>query len=189
MNLQEVIKAGRSGFHLHRDQYYLCDAAGNAAGQMMAFVARPAFLISTGTAICGGSAIAAVGPITGATEDEMSVSLGTVFVLNSVALLTFPAMGCGCNLSQTQFGLVGSARHSRHQFCGRCCGQVWRGRTGGGNHSETGARTLDRAHVDRHGGCERQQDAASSGHGSSCSSAWRPWRTHTFFLGLTCITG
>ena len=66
---------------------------------------RPAFLISTGTAICGGSAIAAVGPITGATEDEMSVSLGTVFVLNSVALLTFPAIGLWLNLSQTQFGL------------------------------------------------------------------------------------
>jgi uncharacterized integral membrane protein (TIGR00698 family) len=66
---------------------------------------RPAFLISTGTAICGGSAIAAVGPITGATEDEMSVSLGTIFVLNSVALLTFPAIGLWLKLSQTQFGL------------------------------------------------------------------------------------
>ena len=66
---------------------------------------RSAFLISTGTAICGGSAIAAVGPITGATEDEMSVSLGTIFVLNSVALLTFPAIGLWLHLSQTQFGL------------------------------------------------------------------------------------
>ena len=66
---------------------------------------RAAFLISTGTAICGGSAIAAVGPITGATADEMSVSLGTIFVLNSVALLTFPTIGTWLHLSQTQFGL------------------------------------------------------------------------------------
>src|SRR5208337_1794180 len=51
------------------------------------------------------SAIAAVGPITGATEDEMSVSLGTVFVLNSIALLTFPTVGLWLKLSQTQFGL------------------------------------------------------------------------------------
>ena len=70
----------------------------------MAVRAEPAFLISAGTAICGGSAIAAVGPWW-ATEDEMSVSLGTIFLLNSVALLTFPAIGDWLNLSQTQFGL------------------------------------------------------------------------------------
>jgi uncharacterized integral membrane protein (TIGR00698 family) len=74
-------------------------------GKLMDVRPRSAFLISTGTAICGGSAIAAVGPITGATEDEMSVSLGTVFVLNSVALLTFPTIGLWLNLSQSQFGL------------------------------------------------------------------------------------
>jgi uncharacterized integral membrane protein (TIGR00698 family) len=65
----------------------------------------PAFLISTGTAICGGSAIAAVGPITGASDEQMAVSLGTVFVLNSVALLIFPAIGAALKLTQTQFGL------------------------------------------------------------------------------------
>ncbi len=65
----------------------------------------PAFLISTGTAICGGSAIAAVGPITQASDEEMAVSLGTVFVLNSVALLIFPAIGTALKLTQSQFGL------------------------------------------------------------------------------------
>jgi uncharacterized integral membrane protein (TIGR00698 family) len=65
----------------------------------------PAFLISTGTAICGGSAIAAVGPITQASDEEMAVSLGTVFVLNSVALLIFPAIGAALKLTQSQFGL------------------------------------------------------------------------------------
>jgi uncharacterized integral membrane protein (TIGR00698 family) len=63
------------------------------------------FLISAGTAICGGSAIAAIAPITLAGEDEIAVSLGTVFVLNSVALLTFPAIGLMLHMSQTQFGL------------------------------------------------------------------------------------
>jgi len=65
----------------------------------------PAFLISTGTAICGGSAIAAVGPITQASDEEMAIALGTVFVLNSVALLTFPAIGSALKLTQSQFGL------------------------------------------------------------------------------------
>ena len=63
------------------------------------------FLITTGTAICGGSAIAAIGPILHADGDEMAVSLGTVFILNSVALLLFPPIGGLLRLSQSQFGL------------------------------------------------------------------------------------
>jgi uncharacterized integral membrane protein (TIGR00698 family) len=62
-------------------------------------------LISTGTAICGGSAIAAVGPILQANDEEMAVSIGTVFILNSIALLIFPAIGSALQLSQWQFGL------------------------------------------------------------------------------------
>ena len=66
---------------------------------------RLLFLITAGTAICGGSAIAAIAPITGANEEEISVSMGTVFLLNSVALLIFPAIGHALHLSQNQFGL------------------------------------------------------------------------------------
>jgi uncharacterized integral membrane protein (TIGR00698 family) len=62
-------------------------------------------LISCGTAICGGSAIAAVGPVLGAKDEEMSVALGTVFVLNALALFTFPPIGHALHLSQHQFGL------------------------------------------------------------------------------------
>jgi uncharacterized integral membrane protein (TIGR00698 family) len=62
-------------------------------------------LISAGTAICGGSAIAAVGPIANANEEEMAVSLGTVFILNSVALLLFPLIGSALHMTQSQFGL------------------------------------------------------------------------------------
>jgi hypothetical protein len=58
-----------------------------------------------GTAICGGSAIAAIAPITNASQEEIAVSLGTVFVLNSVALLTFPAIGTALHMTQPQFGL------------------------------------------------------------------------------------
>ena len=55
--------------------------------------------------ICGGSAIAAIAPITNASQEEIAVSLGTVFVLNSVALLTFPAIGSALHMTQPQFGL------------------------------------------------------------------------------------
>ncbi|HEY3294520.1 MAG TPA: putative sulfate exporter family transporter [bacterium] len=63
------------------------------------------YLISTGTAICGGSAIAAVAPAIGAKSENTSVALGVVFILNSVALLLFPVIGHKLNLSQEQFGL------------------------------------------------------------------------------------
>jgi uncharacterized integral membrane protein (TIGR00698 family) len=74
-------------------------------GALLGMQRTPAFLISTGTAICGGSAIAAVGPICGASDEQMAVSLGTIFVLNSVALLIFPGIGVALKLTQTQFGL------------------------------------------------------------------------------------
>ena len=62
-------------------------------------------LITCGTAICGGSAIAAIAPVSDASEDEIAVSLGTVFTLNAVALLVFPAIGLALHLTQSQFGL------------------------------------------------------------------------------------
>jgi uncharacterized membrane protein YadS len=105
MNLHEVIRAGRSGFLYTVLSISFTMLAGMALGALLKMERTPAFLISTGTAICGGSAIAAVGPITGASDEQMAVSLGTVFVLNSIALLTFPAIGAALHLSQTQFGL------------------------------------------------------------------------------------
>src|SRR5258708_22634436 len=64
-----------------------------------------AHLCSSGMAICGGSAIAAVGPVISATDEEMSVALGTVFILNSIALFAFPPIGHHLHLTQTQFGV------------------------------------------------------------------------------------
>jgi uncharacterized integral membrane protein (TIGR00698 family) len=105
MNLHEVLRAGRSGFVYTLLGISFALAIGMALGALFEVKRVPAFLISTGTAICGGSAIAAVGPITQASDEEMAVALGTVFVLNSVALLIFPYIGAALKLSQSQFGL------------------------------------------------------------------------------------
>ena len=105
MDLHQVIQAGRSGFLYTAISISFALTLGWILGKSLSVQRRVSFLISAGTAICGGSAIAAVGPVTNANEEEMAVSLGTVFVLNSVALLTFPAIGTFLHLSQTQFGL------------------------------------------------------------------------------------
>ena len=105
MNLHQLVRVGRSGFLYTVVGISFAMLAGMGLGALLGVRRIPAFLISTGTAICGGSAIAAVGPITQASDEEMAVSLGTVFVLNSVALLIFPAIGAALNLTQSQFGL------------------------------------------------------------------------------------
>ncbi len=105
MNLAEVLKAGRSGFVYTAGSITFALLLGWGLGRMLGVGKRVSFLISAGTAICGGSAIAAVAPVTQATEEEIAVSLGTVFVLNSAALLAFPAIGAALGLTQTQFGL------------------------------------------------------------------------------------
>jgi uncharacterized integral membrane protein (TIGR00698 family) len=105
MNLHEVIRVGRTGFLYTLLSISFTMLAGMALAALFKVARKPAFLISTGTAICGGSAIAAVGPITHASDEEMAISLGPVFVLNSVALLTFPFLGAAFHLTQVQFGL------------------------------------------------------------------------------------
>jgi uncharacterized integral membrane protein (TIGR00698 family) len=105
MNLHAVVRAGRSGFVYTVLSIAFAMIAGIVLGRVLRVEKTSAYLIATGTAICGGSAIAAIGPITGASDEEMAVSLGTIFVLNSVALLTFPVIGTALKLTQTQFGL------------------------------------------------------------------------------------
>jgi uncharacterized integral membrane protein (TIGR00698 family) len=105
MNLHEVLKAGRSGFVYTALGISLALVLGLALGKLLQVRGNSSFLITTGTAICGGSAIAAIAPILEADEHEMAVSLGTIFVLNSVALLIFPPIGNALQLSQSQFGL------------------------------------------------------------------------------------
>ena len=105
MDLQQVMQAGRSGFLYTAGSVSIALLLGWGLGRLLRVGNRISYLISAGTAICGGSAIAAVAPITNASQEEMAVSLGTVFILNSIALLTFPAIGAALHLTQTQFGL------------------------------------------------------------------------------------
>jgi uncharacterized integral membrane protein (TIGR00698 family) len=105
MNFNEVLRAGRSGFAYTAISITVAMALGLGLGYFIHVEKKSAFLISAGTAICGGSAIAAVGPIAEANDEEMAVALGTVFILNSVALFLFPVVGFALKMSQEQFGL------------------------------------------------------------------------------------
>ena len=105
MNLKEVVHAGASGFMYTAISIAFALSVGVLFGKVLQVGKTQSLLISFGTAICGGSAIAAMGPVLEANEEEMAVSLGTVFVLNSVALLLFPPIGHLMHFSETQFGL------------------------------------------------------------------------------------
>ncbi len=105
MNLHQVLQAGRSGFLYTAVSITAVMLLGLGFGYLLHVGKKSAFLISAGTAICGGSAIAAVGPIAEANEEEMAVSLGAVFILNSVALFLFPVIGYAFHMTQAQFGL------------------------------------------------------------------------------------
>jgi len=105
MDLQQVVHAGRSGLLYTAISIASAVVLGLLLGKLLNVGGKASYLITLGTAICGGSAIAAIAPITDASEEEISVSMGTVFLLNSIALLLFPAIGWGLHLSQSQFGL------------------------------------------------------------------------------------
>jgi uncharacterized integral membrane protein (TIGR00698 family) len=105
MNLTKVVEAGRTGIIFTIVTIAGTLLLGWAVGRAMKISSGTAHLISSGTAICGGSAIAAVGPVIGASDEEMSVSLGTVFILNALALFIFPVVGHQFGLTQNQFGI------------------------------------------------------------------------------------
>ncbi len=105
MNLGKVLKAGESGFTITAVSISTTLLLGFLLGKWLMINRKSSHLISSGTAICGGSAIAAVGPVLNASDKEMSVALGTVFVLNAVALFVFPFIGHLLHLGQIQFGL------------------------------------------------------------------------------------
>jgi uncharacterized integral membrane protein (TIGR00698 family) len=105
MNLQKVFSAGKTGILFTLATITGTLLLGYLLGRALQVSSGTAHLISSGTAICGGSAIAAVGPVIGASDEEMSVSLGTVFILNSIALFAFPAIGHALHLTQQQFGI------------------------------------------------------------------------------------
>lgn len=105
MNLLDSVKAGSDGMMFTLFSVVSVMFVGIVLGKKLRISGVSSYLIASGTAICGGSAIAAVGPIAKANESEMSVSLATIFVLNAVALFLFPVLGHWLHLSQHQFGL------------------------------------------------------------------------------------
>jgi len=105
MNLGQVLAAGRSGLLYSAIGISCTLALGLLLGKLFRVERVSSTLIAAGTAICGGSAIAALGPVMEAGEEALAVSLGSVFVLNSVALFLFPALGHHFHLSQSQFGV------------------------------------------------------------------------------------
>lgn len=105
MNLLESLQSGKEGMLFTVVSVVGVLAIGYWLGRRMLMDSKTAYLISSGTAICGGSAIAAVAPILNATPNQMSVSLGTIFILNAIALFIFPPIGRLLELTQEQFGL------------------------------------------------------------------------------------
>ena len=105
MNLQDSLQSGKEGMAFTIISVIGTMIFGWFIGRKVLKVNRDtSYLISSGTAICGGSAIAAVGPVLKAKDTEMSVALGTIFILNAIALFIFPAIGHALNMDQTQFG-------------------------------------------------------------------------------------
>lgn len=105
MNLSAIYDAGKNGILFTIATIFGTLILGYFLGRLLKVTDRTSTLISSGTAICGGSAIGAVAPAINAESDEISVALGTVFVLNSVALFIFPVIGHALDLTQGQFGV------------------------------------------------------------------------------------
>ena len=104
VSLAVVLRAGASGIVETAVSLSLTLALGFALGRLLRVPTDTSVLVSGGTAVCGGSAIAALGPAIGAGADAMGVALACVFVLNGVALYAFPAVGHALALTQEQFG-------------------------------------------------------------------------------------
>lgn len=105
MNLQASLASGKEGMEFTIISVVGTLVIGWFIGRKFLKVDRnTSYLVSSGTAICGGSAIAAVGPVIKANDGEMSVALGTIFILNAVALFVFPVIGHALGMSQHEFG-------------------------------------------------------------------------------------
>ena len=104
MNIYESLEAGKEGILFTLVSVTGVMLVGCLVGRMMGLLPKLSYLISSGTAICGGSAIAAVAPVVKADDDETSMSLAVIFLLNAIALFIFPPLGRLIGLDQQQFG-------------------------------------------------------------------------------------
>lgn len=105
MNVQSAVQAGKEGITFTVASIIGTLLTGILIGRFFKIEKKTSYLITCGTAICGGSAIAAISPLINANEKQISVALGTVFILNSIALFLFPFIGHQLHLSQMQFGI------------------------------------------------------------------------------------
>jgi uncharacterized integral membrane protein (TIGR00698 family) len=105
INLYQVAETGLDGIIYTFASLTITMLLGLLLGKLLGITPKLTHLVSTGTAICGGSAIAAVAPAIKASAQEISVALGIVFILNAVALFVFPVIGHALHLSQNQFGI------------------------------------------------------------------------------------
>jgi uncharacterized integral membrane protein (TIGR00698 family) len=105
MNIHNAVQAGKQGVLFTIITILGTLILGAILGLMMKTDRKTSHLISCGTAICGGSAIAAIAPVIRADETQISVSLGIVFILNAIALFIFPIIGHKLHLTDAQFGL------------------------------------------------------------------------------------
>ncbi|MEO8933430.1 MAG: putative sulfate exporter family transporter, partial [Xanthomarina sp.] len=104
MSVTETIKTSKDGFIITALSIFLTISLGLLLIKLLKIDKKLGFLMTSGTAICGGSAIAAISPVIKANSKTISVAIGVVFLLNSIALLIFPTLGHLFDLSQTQFG-------------------------------------------------------------------------------------
>lgn len=104
MNAHSAIAAGKEGMLFTIVSVVGVMIVGVVLGRVLKVNPKNAYLISSGTAICGGSAIAAVAPIIDADDNDTSLALATIFILNAVALFIFPPIGQALGLTQQQFG-------------------------------------------------------------------------------------
>lgn len=104
MNLHSALAAGKEGMLFTIVSVIGVMILGVSLGKLLKVNPKNAYLISSGTAICGGSAIAAVAPIIDADDNDTSLALATIFILNAVALFVFPPIGEALGLTQQQFG-------------------------------------------------------------------------------------
>lgn len=105
MNLYESLKTGKDGMLFTVVSVAAVLILGIYLGKRLLMDNKTAYLIAAGTAICGGSAIAAVAPVVKADDNEISMSLGTIFILNAIALFIFPPIGHLLGMTQEQFGM------------------------------------------------------------------------------------
>ncbi len=105
MNVHESLKTGGNGIVFTIISVVSVMFIGVFIGKYFKIDKITSYLISSGTAICGGSAIAAVGPLTKADQNQISISLATIFILNAVGLFIFPLFGKLLDLTQHQFGV------------------------------------------------------------------------------------